>query len=61
MLDQKPARQKFLINCTDGKNNIERATVSFVMDCQPLQTMPRLLFLQHPMQRSFAPKVEPMT
>lgn len=31
MLDQKPARQKFLINCTNGKDNIERATVSFVM------------------------------
>lgn len=24
-------RQKFLINCTDGKDNLERATVSFVM------------------------------
>ena len=31
MLDQKPERQKFLINCTNGKNNPERATVSFVM------------------------------
>jgi len=24
-------RQKFLINCTNGKDNLERATVSFVM------------------------------
>jgi len=31
MSDSNANLQKFLINCTDGINNVERATVSFIM------------------------------
>jgi uncharacterized protein len=31
MLEITNNRQKFLINCTNGADNIERATVSFIM------------------------------
>ena len=31
MLEQKTTKQKYLINCRDGANDVERATVSFIM------------------------------
>lgn len=31
MSDSSKSRKKFLINCADGINNVERATVSFIM------------------------------
>lgn len=31
MLEQNINKQKYLINCRDGANDVERATVSFIM------------------------------
>jgi len=31
MLNANDNKQKFLINCSNGKDNLERATVSFIM------------------------------
>jgi predicted peroxiredoxin len=31
MLEETKNRQKFLINCTNGTDDVERATVSFIM------------------------------
>ncbi len=43
--EQTPAAPKFLVNCQDGVNNIERATISFILATTSSKTCETAVFI----------------
>lgn len=45
MSTQNATQQKFLINCQDGQNNVERATISFILAVTASKTAETAVFV----------------